>query len=186
MAASFALLCFGSWKLSGFMAPVPSEESVLPVDGWKAVRGEARTRVELQFSVERNGLSGMSIEPGRVGQTYGPDDALVLRVDLRGEPSWVSLFEQMPGRAPVRIHPREGAGWQVQPGLHALSSPSGKPLAYRPDRPSTGIRYFALASSNSVDAERLLGSVLDAGLDRPDLWPRPVRSVDSFVVDWIE
>jgi hypothetical protein len=140
----------------------------------------------LQFSVERRLESGAVVEPGRAGAEYGAEDSLILRVDLRGDPAWVYLFEQIPGRPPVVLHPASGSGWRLQEGLHALSSSDGRPLAYRPDRLGGSTRYLAIATFEPIDAADLAAQVLDSGLDRPDLWPRSVRAVDSFVVDWME
>ena len=165
---------------------MPSEATSLPEDGWKAVSGAVPTRVELQFSVERRNDVGASVEPGRAGSVYGASDSLILRVDLRGAPAWVYLFEQNGDGDPVTLHPSSGAGWRVQEGLHALSSPGGEVLAYRPDQVTGPTRYLAIATSEPVQAAVVGRQVLASGLDRADLWPRTVRAVDSFVVDWME
>jgi hypothetical protein len=186
LAAGIALLCFGSWKVQQMSTSTLGETSVLPAEGWKAVSGDVATRLELQFSVERRLDSGSVVEPGRAGGTYGAEDSLILRVDLRGDPAWVYLFEQIPGAPPAVLHPTSGSGWRLQEGLHALSSSDGQPLAYRPDRRAGSTRYLAIATFEPIDAAELAAQVLRSGLDRPDLWPRPVRAVDSFVVDWME
>jgi hypothetical protein len=142
--------------------------------------------VELQFSVERRTDSGAFVEPGRVGSVYGAADSLILRVDLRGEPAWVYLFEQSGTADPVVLHPSSGAGWRLQEGLHALSAPDGEPLAYRPDQVTGPTRYLAVATSEPIQAALVASQVLASGVDRPDLWPRAVRAVDSFLVDWME
>ena len=186
LAAGFSLLCFGSWQLQKASQGVPSETSTLPGAGWKAVSGAVPTRVELQFSVERRTTSGASVEPGRAGALYGAADSLILRVDLRGEPAWVYLFEQTGSGDPVVLHPSSPAGWRLQEGLHALSSPDGEPLAYRPDYVTGPTRYLAVATAEPIEAALVASQVLASGIDRPDLWPRSVRAVDSFVVDWME
>jgi len=188
LAAGFALLCFGSWKIQQLGGgETLTESQALPVEGWKAVSSHAATRVELQFSVERSVAMPPLVEPGRSGGSYGEDDSLILRVALRGEPSWVYLLEQAPAGAPVVvIHPTSGTGWQLQEGLHALTSRDGEPLAYRPDQATGVTRYLAIATSEPSNAVELATQVLGVGLDRPDLWPRRVRAVDSFVVDWME
>lgn len=186
LAAGFSLLCFGSWQVQQASQDVQSEEGVLPGAGWKAVSGAVPTQVELQFSVERQTDSGASVEPGRAGSAYGAADSLILGVDLRGEPSWVYLLELTGSGDPVVLHPSSGPGWRVQEGLHALSSPDGQPLAYRPDEVMGTTRYLAVATSEPVQAALVASQVLASGFDRPDLWPRSVRAVDSFVVDWME
>jgi len=186
LAAGFAILCFGSWQVQQSSQSTTSETVPLPSAGWKAVSGTVSTRVALQFSVERRLQSGALVEPGRAGSSYGAADSLILRVDLRGEPAWVYLFEQTSGGPPTVLHPSAGDGWRLEEGLHALSSGDGQPLAYRPDQPAGATRYLAIATSGPVDAAGFATQVLAAGLDRPDLWPRPVRAVDSFVVDWME
>jgi hypothetical protein len=186
LAAGFALLSFGTWQVQQSSQNTTSEAVLLPSAGWKAVSGTVSTRVALQFSVERRLPSGALVEPGRAGSAYGAADSLILRVDLRGEPAWVYLFEQTSGGPPTVLHPSAGDGWRLEQGLHALSGRDGQPLAYRPDLPAGPTRYLAIATSVRVDAAGLATEVLASGLDRPDLWPRPVRAVDSFVVDWME
>lgn len=186
VAAGLALFTYGSWRVADFSSSALEEGSALPEEGWKAVSGTSATDIELQFSVERSVGASTLVEPGRSGAVYGSSDALILRVDLRGEASWVYLFEQGSGGGLTLLHPRGGAPWKLQPGQHVLSSPEGSALAYRPDRPMAGARYFALASSEPGDASALMKAVLEGGLERPDLWPRSVRALDSFSVDWVE
>lgn len=186
LAAGFMLLCFGIWQLrqtEGVSSDVPSD---LPAEGWKAVSGDSVTRVALQFSVERRLDGQVLVEPGRAGGSYGPSDALVLRVDLRGDPAWVYLLEQAPGSEPALVYPSDGGDWQIAAGLHALSAPDGRALAYSPDQLAGRTRYLVLAASEPIDAAQLAREVMASGLERPDAWPRTVRAVDSFEVDWIE
>ena len=186
VAAGLALFSYGSWRVADFSSSVLEEGSTLPQEGWKAVTGTSATDIELQFSVERSVGASTVVEPGRGGAVYGSSDSLILRVDLRGEASWVYLFEQRSGGALTLLHPGGGASWKLQPGQHVLSSPDGSALAYRPDLPLSGARYFALATSEPGNAVVLMNAVLDGGLERPDLWPRAVRALDSFSIDWVE
>ena len=186
LAAGLALLCFGTWQVQELGSSAPTETSPLAQEGWKAVTGESATRVSLQFSVENRSRGEALVAPGRAGQEYGADDSLILRVDLRGEPAWVYLVEQGVDGVANLLHPSAGAEWYLAAGSHSLSSKEGLPLAYRPDSVSGKTRYLAIATSTPADGAKLATEVQALGLDRPDLWPRTVRAVDSFVVGWME
>jgi len=176
------------WDLasSGLGASAPTETSPLAQEGWKAVTGESATRVSLQFSVENRSQGKVLVVPGRADDAYGASDSLILRVDLRGEAAWVYLVEQGVEGDPTLLHPQLGSEWYLAEGSHSLSSEGGLPLAYRPDRVSGKTRYLAIATSSPSDGAQLAAEVQALGLDRPDLWPRRVRAVDSFVVGWME
>lgn len=174
LAACLALLAFGTWQIRDFDAPaLPGD------DGIKAVTPELTTRVELSFSVERSLPTGVVVEPGRREAVYGPDDRLALQVAVQGEGGWLYLFESGEVLQPI---------WtaQVTAGVHALTSPAGDPLVWQPDALAGRTTYVALVSGQELGAEMaatIAGDVLSAA-DRPDVWPRPVLSVDSFTVDW--
>ena len=186
LAAGLAFFCFAIWQLQQTPPPVTDIDPPLEGQRWKAVSGQSATQVELQFSVERDLGDGVHTEEGRRQAQYGPTDKLVLVVHLVGEGGWAYLLEQTAGGPPLLLHPSDGPGWQVEEGRHLLSSPDGNPLGYRPDALRGRARYLVLVTSEPVDAEALASQVVELGLDQPHLWPRAVRDVDSFEVDWIE
>ena len=177
LAASLALVAFGTWQIRDFGA-----DPGLPGDGItgvKSVTPEVATRVELSFSVERQLPTSVVVEPGRRDGVYGPTDRLALQVAVEGEGGWLYLFEAGEILEPV---------WQerVSEGVHALTSEAGDPLVWQPDALVGRTTYLALVSVDELDASlasTVAVQVLGA-LDRPDLWPRPVLSADSFAVDW--
>ncbi len=170
LAASLAVVGFGMWQLR----PEPAA-------GLKAVSSIEATRVDLQFGVERAGLDGMTVVPGRSGATYGGDDAIAMRIDVQGEGGWLYLIEVGAGE-PQLLYPL-GEGKRVDAGTHGLRSAEGEALVYRPDAPGT-YRYVALITDESVDPMFTLQGVLEAGAPRPDLWPRHVLSVDDLTLTW--
>ena len=71
------------------------------------------------------------------------------------------------------------------PGAYSPTGEAGGTLVYRPDRIANGThRYLSFATAAPIEAERVARALLAAGLDRPDLWPRPVLAAADFELEW--
>lgn len=174
LVAALMLVAVGSW----IVALQPTSDTFRT----KAlVTSESAARLDLQFSVERP----EGVVPGTFGTSLGSDESLAMRMDVRGAGGWLSLHEVSADGTSRMLYPLGGEALQVDIGTHALVSDAGNPLVYRPDAGVGGTtRYVALLTREPIDPARVMPGVLGAGVDRADLWPRPVLAVDEFTVDW--
>jgi len=174
LAASLALM-----GVAGVLSQRPAQP-----DGIKGlVSAAAETRIELQVSIEHRGVETV-LSAAQDGAEYGPDDWMAMRFDLRGEPSWVYLFESDGAGASLLV-PSAGAELHLEPGVHPLRGGDGAELVYQPEE-SGHHRYLVVATDAPIDADAIIQGVMEAGRSRPDLWPRHVLAVDSFEATWRE
>ncbi len=179
LAACLVVAVFASWGLKD-LEPASTE-----LEGLKAVTPVASTRVELQFAVERKLPTGVVTEAGRKGATYGASDHLVLRSQVTGAGGFLYLFEVPEQGAPRLIWPSGDAATPVGSGVHELRGDAGEHLVWQPDSFDGATLYAAIVTSEpSEHSSELLGSVLDQGVERSDLWPRSVLASDSFTIRW--
>jgi len=178
LVAALMLVAVASWILA---LQTPNE--LMPGTRTKdLVNSQSQTRLELQFSVEQG--AGL-VEPGRTGASYGPDAHLAMRLDVRGDGGYLALLEVDASGEPRMLYPSGGDALRLDAGSHPLVGSGGEPLVYRPDEGVTGaMRYIALLTREPIDPLRVAPGVLSAGLDRADLWPRPVLAASDFTVDW--
>ena len=189
LAAALAIACFGLWKVRPVMTDL---EPALPgtEDAGQRLKGSATqaadaTRVELQWSVERAVGDRVVVVPGQRGDVYRVNDGLAIRADVRGEGGFFYLVELRPGEEPRPLWPEQGQALKLAAGAHALVGSSGDPLIYRPEPGQIGAaRYLALLTSEELEPAPAVAALLVAGLDKPALWPRPVRSADAFEITW--
>jgi hypothetical protein len=181
LVAALALVAVGSWIVA-FQVPATLD---LGSRTKALVTSEATTRLDLQFSVERGTGEDVVVAPGTDGASYGPDAHLAIRLDVQGEGGWLALLEVDPSGESRLLYPTDGEALRLDAGSHPLVGSGGEPLVYRPDPGVTGTRrYIALLTREPIDPMRVAPGVLSAGVDRADLWPRPVLAVDDFTVDW--
>ncbi len=173
LAASLALLAFGTWQLR------PADPGLKSL-----VTAQEATRVHLQFAVERSTDGRVAVEPGRDGATLDGDDAIAMRLALEGSGGYVSLFE-VGAQGSQLLYPLDGTPLRLEAGAQRLQDDRGEDLVYRPDGPGS-FQYVALVTDEPIDATMILQDVLEAGETRPDLWPRHVLSVDRFTATWSE
>jgi len=184
LAACLVVAVFASWGLKD-LEPASTDLEGLKAVTLKAVTPVASTRVELQFSVERKLPTGVVTEAGRKGATYGTSDHLVLRSQVTGAGGFLYLFEVPEQGAPRLIWPASGAALPVGSGVHELRGDAGELLVWQPDSFDGTTRYAAIVTSEpSEHSSELLGSVLEQGVERSDLWPRSVLASDSFRIRW--
>ncbi|GEM_PF-1881175 len=177
LVAALMLVAVGSWIVA-LQTPGTIDPGTRAKD---LVTSESATRLDLQFSIER----GDTVTPGVVGQTLGPDESLAMRLDVRGDGGWLSLFEVDASGEPRMLYPTSGDALRLDVGSHPLVGSGGEPVVYRPDDGVTGtLRYVALLTREPIDPMRVAPGVLSAGTDRADLWPRPVLAASEFTVDW--
>ena len=178
LVAALMLVAVGGWILA-LQAPselVPGTRTKDLVDSGSA------TRVDLQFSVEHG--PGV-VQPGRAGASYGPAAHIAMQLDVRGDGGYLSLLEVDAAGEPRMLYPMGGESLWLDPGSHPVVGAAGEPLVYRPDPGVTGtLRYLALLTREPIDPMRVAPGLLGAGLDRADLWPRPVLAASEFSVDW--
>jgi hypothetical protein len=177
LVAALMLVAVGSWIVA-LQTPASLDGTSRTKEG---VTAESATRLELQFSVER----GDQVVPGSLGAPLGLDDHIAMRMDVRGEGGWLSVFEVDGAGEPQLLYPAAGESIRLAAGSHPLVGAQGQPLVYRPDNGMTGpLRYVALLTREPIDPMRVAPGVLSAGTDRADLWPRPVLAASEFTVDW--
>lgn len=180
LAASLAVVVFAIWQLRA--PPAPLDGGTPPRVVWKSTGQETAARVALDFSVERDLPTGVVIEPGRRGASYGPADRLVMRYSVSGDGGWLYVLEARDGDARLI--------WQapdrVEAGTEILETSPGQAAAWQPEPLGGSATYLVVLATEPLPASALpglAGAVL-AATGRPDLWPRPVLAADSFTVDW--
>ncbi len=178
VAASMAIASFAVWDLR------PVGGSLEEAAGLKAVSAERSSRLELQFSVERQLADGVLTEAGTSGASYGADDRLAMRLAVEGAGGWLYLLEVGTDGTPQQLYPQSPEGMKVGPGVHELRDAMGVPMVYQPEQFRERMTYLALVTSEAVSASDMAERLLSVGLDRPADWPRPVLAADSFIVNW--
>ena len=172
-AATLAMIVLPRWR-----QPQPP-----PGHRLKAVDAPtAPASVDLQFSVESQGLAGVAVTAGAGGEMLAAEDALAFGVRVDGV-GGVTLVEEGPGDG-LRVVVTPGSvAWRADDGgLATLIDGAGAPMVYRPDDMSGTYRYQALLTAppdralDDHEVERLLRGEDVAGVS--------LLASDSFEVEW--
>jgi hypothetical protein len=189
LAAALAVAFVGLWKLrpdlgaEGGSLPAALEASQRTKSG--PGTDDAATRVELQWSVERQEGDRVVVLPGQAGERYPVTAGLALRAEVRGEGGYFYLVEAPGSGHPHGVWPLSGQALKLAAGAHTIVDEEGDPLVYRPDAGTLGaVRYLALLTTEEVEPAAVAEAVLATGLDKPSLWPRALRAADAFELTW--